>query len=100
MGFPRRMTCRGRSIRVSLLFDTAREHGGIVRLAYDDLRLRPLLREHPRYALQRASGAKPRHPVVQLLALEIVHDLSRRCSRVHIGVGLVGKLARQKPTMR
>ena len=59
-----------------------------------------LLREHARDALQRAAGAVAGHPVVELLALEVVDDLARRGARMHVGVGLVLELARQEPAVR
>ena len=59
-----------------------------------------LLREHARDALQRSAGAVAGHPVVELLALEVVDDLARRGARMHVGIGLVLELAGQEPAVR
>ena len=65
-----------------------------------DLGVRHFLGEHARHALQRAAGAVAGHPVVELLALEVVDDLARRGARMDVGVGLVLELAGQEPAVR
>src|SRR5579863_3844231 len=93
MRFPTRVRNTRRSVLVTLLLDPARKHWRVVRLAYHDLCLRPLLRQHPRHALQSASGTESRNPVVQPLVLEIPQDLLCRRARVDVGIGFILKLA-------
>ena len=89
-----------RAVGVALLRHAAVEQRRIGRLADDDLRVRPLLGQHARDALERAAGAEAGDPVVEPLAGEIVDDLARGGARVHVGIGLVLELPGQEPAVR
>ncbi len=95
-----RMAPRRRTVGPARLRDAAAEELRVVGLAHDDLGLRPLLAQHARDALQCATRAEPRDPVIELLALEGFENLWRRGARVHVGIGLVLELPAQEPAMR
>src|SRR5688500_6927300 len=99
MRLPRRVPRRGRSISVSLLLRTARDHGGVRRLGQDDLRFRPLLHEHAAHPFERPARSKARDEEVESLAGEIGENLLRGRARVHVGISLVFELAREKPSV-
>src|SRR5919198_1285194 len=100
MWLPRRMPRRRRAVRVPLLLRAAADHRCIGGLAEYDFSLGPFVLQHARHALERASGAEAGHPVIEPQPREVGDDLLRRCSGVHLGVGLVLELAREKPAMR
>ncbi len=93
------MAGRGAAVCVALLRQAAGEQGGVGWFADDNFRLRALLGQHARDALEGSASPKAGDPVIQLFALEIVHDLARRRARVHVGIRLVLELADVEPAM-
>src|SRR6185312_7469534 len=94
-----RMGLGRRAVGIARLRLAGGEHRRIGRFADDDLRFRPLAAQHARDAGQRAAGAEAGHPVVELLALEVVDDLAPGRALVHVRVGLVLELARHEPAV-
>src|SRR6185295_14353836 len=74
MRLPRRMPRRRRAIGLAVLLRAVRDHRRVGGLAENDLRLRPLLREHAPHALECSAGAEPSDPIVESLALEVGED--------------------------
>src|SRR6185437_8613561 len=87
-----RMRRGRRAVPVALLLDAAAEKLRVLWLANDDLRVRALLLQHARHALERAASAVARYPIVQLRVREIVQDFARGGARVIFGIRLVLEL--------
>ena len=75
-----------RSVGIALLLLAAAEQLRVLGLAEHDLGVGHFLGEHARDALQRSAGAVAGHPVVELLALEVVDDLARRGAGMDVGL--------------
>src|SRR6185312_834923 len=87
-----RVRRRRRAIQFAGLLYPAAEQLRVFGFANDDLRIGHLLRQHPRYTLQRAASAVSGHPIVEPVAHEILDDLARRRAGMNVGVGLVLEL--------
>jgi hypothetical protein len=72
----------------------------ILRFAEHDFGVWHFFREHACYALQCATSAIAGHPVVEVLAFEVVDDLSGRGPGMDIGVCFIFKLSGQEPAVR
>ena len=81
------------------LANAAGEDLRVIGLADDDLRVRPVLLQDTRDALQRSARAHAGDPVVEPGIGEIVQDLDRRRLRMEIGIGLVLELAAEEPAV-
>ena len=83
--------CR-RAVWIARLYLTTAEQRRVLRLADNNFGIGQFLGEHARDAFQRAAGAIPGHPVVELLALEVVDDLTRRGAAVDVRVSFILEL--------
>ena len=87
------------ALGVAFLRRAGTDQRGVGGLRQDDLRVRAFLAQHAGNARDGAAGAIAGHPVVELLALEVGHDLARRGVFVDLGVGGGLELAGQEPAV-
>ena len=92
------MAARRGAARVSLCGSDGQQLC-IHRLTDDHLGLGPLHGEHTPHPFKRAARAKSGDPVIEGLAFEIGDDFPRGGARMHVSIGLIFELARQKPAM-
>src|SRR4030088_3085868 len=89
----------GGAVGVAGLREAARDHGGGVGFAEDDLGFGALFGQGAGDAFEGAAGAEAGDPVVEAVAFEVAEDLLRGGAGVEIGVGFVGELASKEPAV-
>src|SRR5215467_6092063 len=100
MRFEGRMRRGGGSIGMPRLLDSAAQKLCIFGLTDDNFRVRHLLCEHARYALQGSAGAISCHPIMKRLSLEVLNDLTGGRTGMNVSIGLILELTGQKPSVR